>query len=224
MDVEMEWAPILLSFKIAGAATAIALVLGVALGALLAWPKMRARDFVDAVVCAPMVLPPTVLGYYLLVALGKESAVGRAWHAVFGSDIVFTFTGAVVAAVVGSLPFVVKASRIAFEQVDPTLQQAARTLGAGPVRIFFTITLPLSARGISAGAALGFAHALGNFGITLMLIGLRIGDTSPAAIYIYDQLNAGHDVVARNASIAMTIVAVGTMYLVNRYLAGRRSA
>jgi molybdate transport system permease protein len=220
----MEWAPILLSLEIAAIATAIALVVGIALGALLAWPKMRARDFVDAVVCAPMVLPPTVLGYYLLVSLGKDSAVGRAWRSVFGSDIVFSFTGAVIAAVVGSVPFVVKASRAAIEEVDPTLQQAARTLGAGPVRVFFTVTLPLSARGITAGGALGFAHALGNFGITLMLIGLRIGDTSPAAIFIYDQLNSGHDAVARNTSIAMTIVAVAIMYLVNRTTGrGRRA-
>jgi molybdate transport system permease protein len=222
--MDIGWAPILLSFKIAAIATSVALVLGVALGALLAWPRMRARDLVDALVCAPMVMPPTVLGYYLLVSLGKESAVGRAWKSVFGTDIVFTFTGAVIAAVVGSLPFIVKAARTAFEHVDPTLQQAARTLGAGPFRVFFTITLPLSARGISAGVALGFAHALGNFGITLMLIGLRIGDTSPAAIFIYDQLNAGHDTVARDTSIAMTVVAVTTMYVVNRYLVRGRHA
>jgi len=219
----MQWAPILLSLRIAVAATAIALVLGVALGALLAWPRMRARDFVDAVVTAPMVLPPTVLGYYLLVSLGKDSAIGRAWHAVFGSDIVFTFAGAVIAAVVGSLPFVVKASRTAIEQVDPTLHQAARTLGAGPLRVFFTVTLPLSARGITAGAALGFAHAVGNFGITLMLIGLRIGNTSPGAIFIYDQLNAGHDAVARDTAIAMTLVSVAIMFLVNRFAGKRRT-
>ena len=219
----MEWAPIALSIEVAVWATVFALVIGIALGALLAWPKMRARNLDDALVCAPMVLPPTVLGYYLLVALGKQSAIGRAWKAVFGHDIVFTFTGAVVAAIVGSYPFIVKAARTAFEQVDPTLQQAARTLGAGPVRIFFTVTLPLSARGITAGAALGFAHALGNFGITLMLVGLRIGDTSPAAIRIYDQLNAGHDDIARTMSIAMTVVAVAIMYGVNRIIAWGRS-
>jgi molybdate transport system permease protein len=217
----MEWAPILLSLEIASWATVFALVLGVGIGALLAWPKMRARNFVDALVCAPMVLPPTVLGYYLLVAMGKDSAVGRAWKSVFGSDIVFTFSGAVIAAIVGSLPFVVKSSRAAIEQVDPTLAQAARTLGAGPVRIFFTITLPLSAVGITSGAALAFAHALGNFGITLMLVGLRIGDTSPASIFIYDQLNAGHDEIARNMSILMTVVGVAIMYAANRLLVWR---
>jgi molybdate transport system permease protein len=217
------WGPIGLSLEIAAVATAFALVLGVALGALLAWPRMRARNFVDALVSAPMVLPPTVLGYYLLVALGKESAVGRAWRAVFGSDIVFTFAGAVIAAIVGSLPFIVKASRTAIEQVDPTLQQAARTLGAGPMRVFFTVTLPLSARGITGGTALAFAHALGNFGITLMLVGLRVGDTSPASIFIYDQLNAGRDSLARDTAIMMTIVSVAIMYLVNR-LAGKARA
>jgi molybdate transport system permease protein len=219
----MAWAPILLSLKIATIATAITLVVGVALGALLAWPRMRARNIVDAIVSAPMVLPPTVLGYYLLVALGKDSAIGRAWRAVFGSDIVFNFAGAVIAAVVGSLPFVVKAARTAIEEVDPKLHQAARTLGAGPVRVFFTITLPLAARGITAGAALGFAHALGNFGIMLMLIGIRIGDTSPGAIFIYDQLNAGRDELARNTAIAMTVVAVAIMYLVNRFASRSRT-
>jgi molybdate transport system permease protein len=215
----MEWAPILLSLEVAGWATVFVLVIGVALGALLAWPRMKARHFVDALVCAPMVLPPTVLGYYLLVALGKNSAIGRTWKSVFGSDIAFTFTGAVIAAIVGSLPFVVKASRAAIEQVDPRLQQAARTLGAGPVRIFFTITLPLSRRGIAAGAMLAFAHALGNFGITLMVVGLRIGDTSPASIFIYDRLNAGEDAVARDTSIAMTLIAVAIFYAANRLLA-----
>jgi molybdate transport system permease protein len=220
----MEWAPIALSFEVAVWATVFVLVIGVAVGALLAWPKMRARHLVDALVCAPMVLPPTVLGYYLLVALGKNSAIGHAWHSVFGSDIAFTFTGAVVAAIVGSLPFVVKASRTAIEQVDPRFQQAARTLGAGPVRIFFTITLPLAVRGIAAGGMLAFAHALGNFGITLMVVGLRIGDTSPASIFIYDRLNAGEDDIARNTSIAMTLIAVAIFYAANRLLAQEKRA
>ena len=218
------WDPILLSLEIAVWATALAIVLGVGLGALLAWPKMRARHLVDALVCAPMVLPPTGLGYFLLVALGKESAIGRAWKSVFGSDIVFSFTGAVIAAVIGSLPFVVKASRAAIEQVDPRLQQAARTLGAGPIRIFFTITLPLASRGVAAGAMLAFAHALGNFGITLMVVGLRIGDTSPASIFIYDRLNAGEDTIARDASIAMTLIAVAIFYAANRLLAQDKRA
>ena len=220
MDLPFE--PVGLSLRIATIATILALVFGVALAALLAWPKTPGRDFLDALVTAPMVLPPTVLGYYLLVALGKDSAVGRAWHAVFGSDIVFTFTGAVIAATVGSLPFVVKASRAAIEEVDPKLQQAARTLGAGPLRIFFTVTLPLASRGVIAGTMLAWAKALGDFGITLMMVGMRVGDTSPASIFIYGELNAGSETAARNMAIVMTLIAVTIMFAVNRMTRRRR--
>jgi molybdate transport system permease protein len=222
----VDWDPIYLSLRIALVATLVTLVLGVAIAAALAWPKMFARDVLDAVVTVPMVLPPTVLGYYLLVALGKESAIGRAWKAVFGSDIVFTFTGAVVAAAVGSLPFVVKFSRTAIEDVDPTLQQAARTLGAGPVRVFFTVTLPLAARGIAAGTMLAFARALGDFGVTLMMIGIRLDDTSTASIYIYDQLNQldpRHEDIARNMSIAMGVVGITIMIAANLLIRRRRA-
>ena len=214
----MDWAPVLLSLRIATTATIVAVILGVALAALLAWEKTPARELLDALITAPMVLPPTVLGYYLLVAVGKESTIGRAFHAVFGFDIVFTFTGAVVAAVVGSLPFVVKASRAAIEEVDPKLQQAARTLGAGPVRIFFTVTLPLARRGVIAGTMLGWAKALGDFGITLMVVGMRVGDTSPASIQIYGDLNAGNEAAARKLAIVMTVIAVSIMFTVNRLL------
>jgi molybdate transport system permease protein len=209
--------PLWLSLQIATLATIVTLIVGVALAALLAWPKLPGRDLIDALVMSPMVLPPTVLGYYLLVAIGQDSAIGRAWQAVFDSRLTFNFAGAVVAATIGSLPFVVKNARTALEEVDPTLQQAARTLGAGPFRIFFTITLPLASRGVIAGAMLGFARALGDFGITLMIIGSRLPDgRSPISIYIYDQLNAGHDAVARNMAILVTAVAVVILYAVNR--------
>jgi molybdate transport system permease protein len=209
--------PLWLSLQVATLATIVTLVVGIALAALLTWPKLVGRDLIDALVMSPMVLPPTVLGYYLLVAIGQDSAIGQAWQSVFGSRLTFTFSGAVVAATVGSLPFVVKAARTALEEVDPTLQQAARTLGAGPLRIFFTITLPLAARGVIAGGMIGFARALGDFGITLMIIGSRLPDgRSPVSIYIYDQLNAGHDDVARNMAILVTAVAVAILFTVNR--------
>ena len=143
-------------------------------------------------------------------------------HILVGSDIVFTFTGAVIAATVGSLPFVVKASRAAIEEVDPKLQQAARTLGAGPLRVFFTVTLPLASRGVIAGTMLAWAKALGDFGITLMMVGMRVGDTSPASIFIYGELNAGSETAARNMSIVMTLIAVTIMFAVNRMTRRRR--
>ena len=128
----MNLQPLALSLEVAVVATLIAAVVGIAVALLLADRRTPGREFIDAVTTAPMVLPPTVLGYYVLVALGRHSFIGRAWESIFGSSIVFTRTGAVVAAALGSLPLVIKAARAAIEGVDPTLVRAARTLGASP--------------------------------------------------------------------------------------------
>jgi molybdate transport system permease protein len=213
----VDWAPLFLSLRVAAIATVIAIVVGVALGALLAWKKTPGRDLIDAILTAPMVLPPTVLGYYLLVAIGRESAIGRAWHSIFGYDIVFTVTGCIVASTVEALPMVIKSARTALEGVDPTLVQAARTLGAGPVRAFFTVRLPLAAPGIIAGATLGFARALGDFGATLMIAGDIPGDTQTAPLYVYDQWGApGHDAVANGMAAVLAAVGIAAMYAANR--------
>lgn len=194
----------------------IAGVFGVALGALLAAPRFRGRDLLDVVVTAPMVLPPTVLGYYVLVLLGRESAVGQAFEAVTGSPIVFTRTGAVVAAAIGALPLITKSARAAIEEVDPRLLGAARTLGATPLRVFFTVTVPLAASGVLAGLTLGFARALGDFGITLMVAGSIPGETRTGALAIYDHVVAGRETAARNTAIVMTLLAAAALYGVNR--------
>jgi molybdate transport system permease protein len=212
----VTWAPLLLSLRVAAIATVLSVTIGVALGALLAWRRTPARDVLDGFLSAPLVLPPTVLGYYVLTTLGKHSALGRAWQDVFGSSIVFTVTGAVVAATIGSTPIVVKAARAALESVDPTLPAAARTLGAGPVRAFFTVTIPLAAPGIIAGAMTGFARALGDFGLTLMVAGDMPGQTQTASLYIYDQVQAGRDGRAALMSVILTAVAVAILYTVNR--------
>lgn len=211
----MAWDPLLLSLRVASIATVFAIVIGVALGAALASKRTPARDLLDALLSAPLVLPPTVLGYYVLVTLGRNSALGRAWEDLTGSQIVFTVTGAVVAATIGSLPMVVKAARAALEGVDPTLPAAARTLGAGPVRAFFTVTLPLAAPGIVAGAMLAFARALGDFGVTLMVAGDIPGETQTASLYIYDQIQANREGAAATMSLLLTAVAVGILYGVN---------
>ncbi|HTJ43796.1 MAG TPA: molybdate ABC transporter permease subunit [Kofleriaceae bacterium] len=211
----MDTGPLLLSLEVAAIATMIAIVLGVALGALLAWKKTPGRDIIDAILTAPMVLPPTVLGYYLLAAIGRHSAIGRAWKAIFDKDIVFTVTGCIVASTIEALPMVIKSSRTAIEGVDPTLIAAARTLGAGPVRAFFTVTLPLAAPGIIAGATLGFARALGDFGVTLMIAGDIPGETQTAPLYIYDQVIAGHDNLANGMALLLTAIAIAAMYLSN---------
>ena len=212
----MTWGPLLLSLRVAAIATILAATIGVGLGALLAWRRLPARDLLDAILSTPLVLPPTVLGYYVLVTLGKHSAIGRAWERVFGSSIVFTVTGAVIAATIGALPMVVKSARAALEGVDPTLPSAARTLGAGPLRAFFTVTLPLASPGIFAGAMLAFARSLGDFGLTLMVAGDMPDQTQTASLYIYDEIQAQHESNAASMSILLTVVAVAILYTVNR--------
>jgi molybdate transport system permease protein len=210
--------PLVLSFQVATIATALAGVIGVGLAALLARVRFPGRDLVDALVSAPMVLPPTVLGYYLLVLLGRQSPLGHAFEALTGSPIVFTRTGAVIAATVAAVPFVAKSARAAMEEVDPRLVDAARTLGAGPLRVLWQVVLPLSRSGIAAGLALGFARALGDFGVTLMVAGNIPGVTQTGALAIYDAVQAGRDHDAAAMVLVLTAAAVVVLYVVNKLL------
>ena len=219
----MEWSPLLHSFEVAAAATALAAVLGVALAALLAGGRFPGRDLLDVLLTAPMVLPPTVLGYYVLVAVGRRSAIGAAFESVTGSSIVFTRTGAVLAALIGALPLVVKSARAALEGVDPTLVRAARTLGAGPARAFLTVQLPLATGGIVAGLMLAFARSLGDFGVTLMIAGDIPGETQTASLAIYDAIQANREGEAMGMIAVLSAVAVVTLYAVNK-MTGRKHA
>lgn len=213
--------PLLLSFEVATIATALASVIGVGIAALLALPRVWGRELIDAAITAPMVLPPTVLGYYLLVLLGRQSVLGHAFEALTGSPIVFTRGGAVVAATIGALPLVCKAARAALESVDVRLVGAARTLGASPLRAFFTVSLPLSRRGILAGMMLGFARALGDFGVTLMVAGNIPGQTRTGSLAIYDAVLSGRDGDATRLSLIMTALAMSVLIGVG-YLTKRR--
>jgi molybdate transport system permease protein len=217
----VAWAPLLLSFQVAIAATLIAAIVGVALAAWLANGRFFGRDLLDVILTAPMVLPPTVLGYYLLVVLGRHSAIGSAFEAITGSSIVFTRTGAVVAATVGAIPIVVKSSRAALENVDPILIHAARTLGATPLRAFLTVQLPLATRGISAALMLAFARSLGDFGVTLMIAGDIPGETQTASLAIYDALQSQRDADALGLAVVLTTIAVAMLYGANRLAAPR---
>lgn len=212
----VDWAPLWLSLQIASLSTIVTLIAGTGFSLLLAWRRLPARHLIDAVVSAPLVLPPTVLGYYLLVVLGRSSAIGRGWDRLFGQPIVFTFTGAVIAASVGSLPLVVRSIRLGIESVEPNLIAAARTLGARPVRVVVTVVLPLAAPGLVAGAMLGFARALGDYGATQMLAGARIDGTPTASIFVMEQLLANHDDQVFAMSLATTIVGVTLLYFANR--------
>lgn len=198
----------LLSFEVATLATVFATALGVTLGSLLSMPRLWGRELLDAAVTAPMVLPPTVLGYYLLVLLGRETVIGRAFEALTGSSLVFTRSGAVVAATFGALPLISKAARSALESVDGRLIGAARTLGASHFRALLSVSLPLARRGIVSGILLGFARALGDFGVTLMVAGNIPGETRTASLAIYDAVLAGRDDDALRLALTMTGLAV----------------
>lgn len=218
----MDAAPLLLSFEVAIVATAVAASLGVALGLLLSRP-FPGRDALDVLVTAPMVLPPTVLGYYVLVLVGRKSALGQAFEAVTGAPIVFTARGAVIAAIIGALPLTTKSARAALEGVDERLVLAARTLGAGPLRAFLTVHLPLAARGILAGTMLGFARALGDFGVTLMVAGDIPGATQTASLAIYDAIQAGRDSDAAIMAGLLTVLAAGILYVTIKLTGARRA-
>lgn len=210
--------PLFLSLAIAGTATCLASLVGVALAAGIARVRHRTfREAIDAVLTAPLVLPPTVLGYALLVALGRRSPVGRAWESVFGEPLVFSRSGAVVAAFVAAVPFVVRASRAALEAVDPLLVQTARSLGASRARVFFEIELPLARGGIVAGILLGFARSLGDFGITLMVAGDLPGRTRTASLAIYEALSAGRESEAMTLAIALGTIAVLLLVVASRF-------
>lgn len=218
----MDLGPLALSLQIATIATLLAALIGVGLATLLANVRFPGRDLLDVVVTAPIVLPPTVLGYYLLVSVGRRSFIGHAFEAIFGSPIVFTRTGAVLAATVGAMPLVVKSGRAALEGVDATLVQAARTLGAGAGRAFLTVQLPLAARGIVAALMLAFARSLGDFGITLMVAGDIPGETQTASLAIYDAIQEHRDRAALVMVVTLSAIAVAILYTVNKLAPGGR--
>jgi molybdate transport system permease protein len=218
----MDWSPLLLSFQVASIATVIAAVVGIGIGALLVNPRVPGRDVVDVLVTTPMILPPTVLGYYVLVAVGRRSAIGTAFESLTGSPIVFTRTGAVLAATLGALPLVVKSARAALEAVDPVLVQVARTLGAGAARSFFAVRLPLASGGIIAGLMLAFARSLGDFGVTLMIAGDIPGETQTASLAIFGAIQANREEEALGMIAVLSVVAVVTLYTTNKLAAKSR--
>lgn len=217
----MDLGPLLLSFEVATIATLLAAVLGIAVAALLANYRFPGRDLLDVVFTAPMVMPPTVLGYYVLVMLGRRSVLGHAFESLTGTSIVFTLTGAVVAATIGALPLVVKSVRAALEQTDPTLILAARTLGATKLRAFFTVQVPLATRGIVAALMLAFARAVGDFGVTLMVAGDIPGKTRTASLAIYSAIQAQHETEATTMVVILTVMVLALLYGVGKLTARR---
>jgi molybdate transport system permease protein len=213
--MEPAWTPLVLSLKVAGWATALDLVLGVAVGLALARWRSGARDVVDSLLTLPLVMPPTVLGYYLLVLLGRRGVLGGQLESL-GIHLVFSWQGAVVAAMVAAFPLVLKSARAAFEAVEPQFEQAGRTLGLGETALFFRVTLPLAARGILAGALLAFARALGEFGATLMIAGNLPGRTQTLSVAVYAAVQAGDDATANTLVLVTSVVCVAVLLIAGR--------
>lgn len=212
----IDWFPLWLSLRVAAISTAIALASGLWLAWVLANRSFRGREIVDAAVTLPLVLPPTVLGYYLLVVLGRHSPVGQLYEWMFGAPLVFSWQAAVVAALFHSLPLLVKSARAAFESVDRSYERAARNLGASELRLFLRVTLPLARRSILAAAALAFARSLGDFGVTLMIAGNIPGRTQTMALAIYDAVEAGKGNVALILVLIISAVALVVLAVANR--------
>lgn len=213
--MEQAWIPLLLSLKVAGWATALNVVFGVAAGYGLARWRSGARDLLDSLLTLPLVMPPTVLGYYLLVLVGRRGVFGR-WLDSLGIQLVFTWQGAVLASMVVAFPLVLKSARAAFESIDPQLERAARTLGISETAIFFRVTLPLATRGIVAGTLLAFARALGEFGATLMIAGNLPGCTQTLSVAIYSAVQAGDDSTANFLVLVTSVTCVVILVLAGR--------
>ncbi len=186
----MDFEALRLSFRLAAATSISLLILGLPIGYWLAFTRSRLRWIVEPVVALPIVLPPTVLGFCVLLALGSRSPLGRALEQVTGHSFVFTFEGLWIASILYSFPFAVQPFATAFAGVDARLREAAACLGASSFGTFFRVILPLSTRGVVAGVILSFAHTLGEFGVVLMVGGNIPGVTRTASIAIYDQVQA----------------------------------
>ena len=215
----MDWSAIALSLRLATATTTILLLVGLPLAGWLALSRRPGRWVVDALVALPLVLPPTVLGFYVLVALGPRSPIGRAYEALTGAPIVFSFQGLLIASVVYSLPFAVQPFAAAFAAVDRSLIEAAWCLGASRLRTFARIIVPLARPGIVAGAVLTFAHTVGEFGVVLMVGGNLPGTTRTISISIYDDVQAFNDVRAgRTAAVLLvfSFLALAVTYRLQR--------
>ena len=219
--MEVAWSALSLSLQVAGWATALNLVLGIGVGYLLARTRFVGRDLLDTLLTLPMVMPPTVLGYYLLVLLGRNGWIGRWLQDSFGINLIFTLKGAVIAATIVAFPLVFKPARAAFEAIDRQVEEAGRVLGISEIGIFLRITLPLAWRGILAGVLLAFARALGEFGATLMVAGSIPGKTQTLSIAVYEAVQAGQDAVANKLVLITSVVCVVVLLGAGRLAPGR---
>jgi len=215
----MDWQAFVLTLKLATLVAALLAVMGVPIAYWITFSRWRWKFVAEAVVMLPIVLPPTVLGFYLLVALGSRSPLGRWWQALTGHTLAFTFTGLVIGSVIYSLPFAVQPFAASFAAVDPKLLAASSTLGVAGLGTFFRVILPLSTPGLVTGVVLSFAHTMGEFGVVLMIGGNIPGVTRTVSIDIYDQVQASNYAAANQTALLLLLICfivLSSVYALNR--------
>ncbi|HUA15517.1 MAG TPA: molybdate ABC transporter permease subunit [Verrucomicrobiae bacterium] len=210
----IDWQTFWLTLRLALTVSAILFLGGLPIAGWIAFSRWRWKSLVEAVVALPIVLPPTVLGFYVLVALGPRSPLGRWWIALTGHTLAFTFSGLVIGSILYSLPFAVQPFATAFAAVDRKLIAASATLGASPLRTFFRVILPLSLPGLISGVALSFAHTMGEFGVVLMVGGNIPGVTRTVSIDIYDRVQASDYAGANQTALLLLIICFAMLTLV----------
>ncbi len=215
------WIALGLTLKVAGCATLINLVLGVAIAYVFSRKTFWGKEVLDALLTLPMVMPPTVLGYYLLVLLGQQGVVGQLLKEYLGIQLIFTWQGAVIAAAIVSFPLVFKGARAAFESLEFQYEQAAKVLQISQMAIFFRVILPLAWRGVLAGLLLSFARAAGEFGATLMVAGSIAGQTQTLSIAVYEAVQAGQDDTANFLVLLTSVVCISVLLVSGRLMPGR---
>lgn len=212
----MDWTALFLSLKLALAATTILMLLTAPLACLLAYSRLPGKAFLEAFINLPLAMPPTVVGFYLLLLMGPEGSLGRIWTGITGSPLLFTFAGIVIASVIYSIPFALQPMRAAFEKVDPRLIDSARVLGLSAPAVFVRVILPNSLNGIAASSILVFLHALGAFGVILMVGGSVPGETRVASIAIYESVETLQYGSAARMSLALLPICYIFLLIVHR--------
>ncbi len=212
--MSIDWKAFRLTIELAVVVSIILAVVGLPLASWIAFSRWRGKFLVEALVALPIVLPPTVLGFYVLVALGSRSPLGRWWQSLTGHTLAFTFTGLVIGSILYSLPFAVQPFAASFSSVDRKLLSASATLGASPLRTFFRIVVPLSVPGLVTGGALAFAHTMGEFGVVLMIGGNIPGVTRTVSIDIYDQVQASNYAVANATALLLLVFCFAVLTVV----------
>ena len=218
----MDWSAFRLSLQVGLTSTMLAVLIGVPIAWLLARKRFRGRHLASALVLLPMLLPPTVLGYYLLLAVGRRSILGGVLDSLFGFSPVFHWTGAAIAAFVVSAPFLIRSAQAGFESVDRLLEEAARAHGASEISVFLRVTVPLAWPSLAAGVAMAMARAMGEFGATLMVAGDIPGRTRTMPIAIYDAVQSGRTDDAQVLALTLSFVTVGLIVVIGTLAKGKR--